>query len=231
MLRLESDTKWYVQGGLCALQNISESLAAVGRTFRDIDSCLDFPCGYGRVLRHLVSQISPSKISAGDADAQGVRFCAREFGVHPLYCDHDVARLSLPGSYDLIFVGSLFTHLDADTGLTLLRKLSAALREGGVLVFTTQGESCLNNLQWYGPQFEAASDTFRSGLRREGICFIPYALKRLASKQSPTDGRYGVTLHNAHYVRQTLRRVGLQVIRFVERGMEGHQDVWSAQSS
>lgn len=105
----------YVDGGQCALRHIAESLTAAGRTFGDIRSCLDLPSGYGRVLRHLVGAIAPSRITACDADRQAVRFCAREFGVEPFFCDRDPRKLRFTESYDLIFVGSLLTHLPEAT--------------------------------------------------------------------------------------------------------------------
>lgn len=228
MLRCEQDTQWYVDGGHCAIQNIKESLAVVGRSFADIESCLDLPCGYGRVTRHLVREMVPDAITASDADTQAVRFCAAEFGVKPLRCDRNPERLSFPQAYEFIFVGSLLTHLPPESGLTLLRSLAGALAPSGVLVATTQGDSCLRNLEWYGPDFVDAAETFRAGLAAAGAAFVPYRAKRLASRQSPTHGTYGIALHTKDYVLKALQDLRLKPIRFQERGMEDHQDIWAA---
>ncbi len=231
MLRSEGDAQWYVDGGRSAVHNIAESLCAAGRTFTDIGTCLDMACGYGRVTRHLIREIMPYKITACDADHQAVRFCAREFGVRPLLCDRDPRLLLFPDSYDLIWVGSLLTHLAGAAGVELLGVLAAALTPRGVLVFTTQGDSCLRHLDWYGPEFVAAEEAYHQGLVREGVWFAPYRRKRVASAQSPTDGTYGITLHTERYINAVLSRLGLALVRFGEREMERHQDVWSAQRS
>ena len=96
------------------------------------------------------------------------------------------------------------------------------LRPGGVLTFTTQGESCLAHLDWYGPAFVAAEGEFRRALGADGVAFVPYRRRRT----------YGITLHTQRYVEQVMSErfaPGLVLLRFKERGWNAHQDVWSYQ--
>src|SRR5262249_1577136 len=91
MLRLDApeEVRRYVRGGECALRNIEESLARSELGWSDVGAFLDFPCGYGRVIRHLVNRVQPSKVTAADADPQATRFCASEFGAKPFVCRRD----------------------------------------------------------------------------------------------------------------------------------------------
>jgi SAM-dependent methyltransferase len=210
----------YGSVGRDAVRNVEESLVSVGRDFGDVERCLEFPSGYGRVTRHLARLVDASKITVGDVNSHAVAFCVRQFRVRGILSSEDLSRLALPGAYDLMFVGSLFTHLPPAGCRALLGVLEAALCPGGVLVFTTQGESCLEHLDSYGNEFAGTEARYRDALRNEGIGFVPYR------------GRdaYGITLHAKRYIEGEIERrfAGrLVLVRFRERGWDGHQDVWS----
>jgi hypothetical protein len=172
------------------------------------------------VTRLLARLIAPARITACDVDANAVRFCKAEFAVDGIVADRDPSRTRLPRSYDLIFVGSLLTHLPDEPVCTLLDLLVDHLLPGGLLVFTTQGESCLDHLGWYGERFARLASTYRDTVGRTGRCFVPYA----------GQPGYGVTIHaRAHVEALARKRFGatLQPLRFAERGWDRHQDVWT----
>jgi len=218
MLRSEAPEhlRHYVDDAHSAMLNIEESLNRLGRTFADVKACLDFGSGYGRVTRHLVARLSAPRVTACDVDRNALRFCAAEFGVKTVRSSRDVHLLRLSESYDLIFVGSVLTHVPALTGLAL----PGALARRGVLIFSTQGESCLDHLDWYGPTFARAEAAYRDEIERAGVCFLPY----------PGRIDYGVTIHARGYVEKAMsdrHHPVLRLLRFEERGWDAHQDVWS----
>ncbi|MSU46541.1 MAG: class I SAM-dependent methyltransferase [Lacunisphaera sp.] len=102
---------------------------------------LDLPCGHGRVLRWLRAHYGYATITACDLDCDGVDFCAKQFGARPVYSELDLHRLPFQAQFDLIWVGSLATHLRQDRWLAALDCLVKWTRECGVIVFTTQGRS------------------------------------------------------------------------------------------
>jgi hypothetical protein len=210
----------YVSTGLSALENIAASLTLTNRSFADVHAALIFPSGYGRVIRHLVQFIKPERITACDIDRQAVRFCAREFDVTGLISNSTFSRILFPQNYDLIFVGSLLTHLAPAAGIDLLDSLVRVLAPRAQLIFTTQGASCLEHLDWYGPSFKAAEVFYREALTRTGTAFKPY----------PGRPSYGITIHAKRHVEALIDARFpslLAPVRFAERGWATHQDVWS----
>jgi SAM-dependent methyltransferase len=212
----------YLDDACDALANLEASLIACGMRWNEVTSCLDLPSGYGRVTRWLAQRLPPHAITAADVDRQAVRFCAAEFGVRPLVAPRDVRALRLPPVYDLVFTGSLLTHLPAAHGLLLVAALVRGLAPGGVLVLTTQGASCLRHLDIYGAHFARAECHYRDGLAVEGVAYLDYPGRR----------GYGVTLHAESAFRQALLDgfgATVTLARFAPRGWDRHQDVWTLQ--
>ena len=210
----------YISDAQSATDNIAESLSLVGRSWSDVTALLDLPSGYGRVTRLLAQHVTPSRITACDLDRQAVRFCVAEFGVNGVVARRDPTATCFPTRYDVAFVGSLLTHLPEAEGVRVLEAIVTALAPDGLLLFSTQGESCLEHLDWYGQSFKRLEETYRIEVAKLGICFRPYN----------GDDHYGVTLHARSYIEQLMAtRFGARValVRFVERGWDNHQDVWT----
>ncbi len=102
---------------------------------------LDLPCGHGRVLRWLKAHYPYANLTACDLDRDGVDFCAQQFGATPVYSEPDLRALPFNAQFDLIWVGSLVTHLDEARWLTTLDCLVKWTKECGVIVFSTQGRT------------------------------------------------------------------------------------------
>ena len=218
----QDDLQRYVAVGLSAMANIAAALHAGGRDWADVTACLDFACGYGRVLRWLAQRIPPGQITACDVDRQAVRFCAAEFGAEPLFSLADFRAVTFPRRYDLILVGSLFTHLPIARGRDLLAVLAETTAPAGLLIFTTQGESCLDRLASYGPEFAGLEPAFREGVAGDGAYFAPYR---------GGEGM-GIAIHRRDHLRQYVQAQfapSLRLVHFVPAGWDDHQDVWAWQ--
>jgi SAM-dependent methyltransferase len=99
----------YFLSGYSALFCIRKALDKAGK--KSVASILDFACGHGRVLRSLAADFPKARLVALDTNKAGVDFCAKVFGAKPVYSNIDFSNLSFDGKFDLIWVGSLFTHL------------------------------------------------------------------------------------------------------------------------
>ena len=108
----EGHAAGYFSSGYSALFCIRQAVERAGKT--SVNSILDFGCGHGRVLRSLAAQFPDATLTALDVNRRGVNFCAKKFGAKPIYSNIDFSNLIFREKFDLICIGSLFTHLDAE---------------------------------------------------------------------------------------------------------------------
>lgn len=107
---------------------------------------LDLPCGYGRVLRLLVHKYPTAKFTACDLDEEASRFCASHFGATAAHSSTELDEVDVRTRFDLIWCGSLLTHLPKDRGSALIRLLRRHLRPGGLAVFSAHGDTTAGRL-------------------------------------------------------------------------------------
>ena len=126
----------YLFVGLSALEVISEAMLLARKTeFRNV---LDIPCGYGRITRHLVKFFPDSRTFVSDIDKAKQKFCSSTFGATEIDLPPDFSG-EPKARFDMIFVGSLLTHLNASLSINTLHYLVKSLSEAGLLIFTTCG--------------------------------------------------------------------------------------------
>jgi SAM-dependent methyltransferase len=208
---------WYFEVGLSALECVNRALTDAGVTPRAI---LDMPCGHGRVCRMLRAAFPSAHITVCDLDPDGVDFCAHEFHAEPLYSHEDVRAVKLDRVFDLIWCGSLFTHLDRDRWPPFLEFFADHLAPDGVLVFTTHGR---RPIQWMlGGVFSygLTLDEQRSLVEhyaRDGFGFV-----------SPANQAFGISLSSMSFVcAQVERQPSLKLVGLREAAWAGHHDVAS----
>lgn len=205
------DGKHYFSVGLSALRCIEAAGVAEARRV------LDMPCGHGRVLRFLAKRFLEAELVACDLNEDGVAFCARQFGAQPVVSSADLGSLSLPGEFDLIWCGSLVTHLDADANAALLSLFARSLAPGGVAVVTTHGSLVAERLR-AGDTYQLTAEAARAvvaGYEAEGFGYAGY----------PWSDGYGVSLSSREWIGRMARAAGLRETFFGERMWDDHQDV------
>ncbi len=131
-------------GALAAIQ----AIACVWRK-SEFKSILDFGCGHGRVLRWLRAAYPNAAVVASDIVEDGVMFCAEKFAATSWLSTTDLETLSTPAKFDLIWSGSVITHLPESSARILLNKFVSWLRPGGIAVFSSHGRKALRS-QVYG---------------------------------------------------------------------------------
>jgi SAM-dependent methyltransferase len=119
-------------------------------------SILDLPCGHGRVLRALKAAFPHANFTACDLDEHGVDFCARTFGATGVYSNVDPRKTHIQAKFDLIWVGSLFTHLSGDRWSPFLDLFGSILAKDGLLFFSTHGDFVVERLERF-PAFYGLS--------------------------------------------------------------------------
>jgi SAM-dependent methyltransferase len=216
------DKDVYFGVGRSALDNVMMSLSAAGVPADGVARVLDLPCGYGRVTRYLRAAFPRAELVACDLFRDGVDFCAKAFGATPVYSDADPARIPLPAdSFDLIWVGSLLTHLDARGWDAFLELFRRNLRPGGVVVFSCHGRQAhdwhVRKVFRYGlPSARAASA--RYGFERKGFGYGHY----------DDSDSYGISFSRPGWVFDRVAGVAeLRVVHFGEAAWSGHHDIFA----
>jgi SAM-dependent methyltransferase len=103
------------------------------------DRILDLASGGGRVLRYLRAAFPDAAITACDVIENQVEFCARTFGAIGVISDPNPKQIELDGPFDVIWCGSLLTHVDREPWIQFLEVMESVLAPGGVMVFTVYG--------------------------------------------------------------------------------------------
>lgn len=129
-----NNPKGYWFHGRDALRCIRLALVTAGKD--TVETILDLPCGYGRVLRMLKAAFPEAALTACDLDKGAVDFCAGVFGATPVYSAKNPVEIQLDRSFDLIWCGSLFTHLPEELWDRFLAFFGSHLKPRGILVFT-----------------------------------------------------------------------------------------------
>jgi len=211
----------YRQGSLNVIEMIEESLNAAGRRWEEIGTWLDFGCGYGRVLRNLVTRVPPARVYAADVTHEAVDFCAAEFGVQPIHLDREAAAVELP-EVDFLYAISIVTHLTAQDARETLNLFGKTLKPGGIALFTTHGRRALERIERYGEQYAPLRSELTERVHHSGVAFVPYPFA--------LQDDYGMTWHSEAYVRQTMAELHgetLELILFEPHGLDDHQDVFA----
>jgi hypothetical protein len=206
---------WYFDIGLSALECIKRALNTANVTPTSI---LDLPCGHGRVCRMLRMAFPDAHISASDLDRDGVDFCAQEFEAEPLYSREDIREVKTSRSFDLIWCGSLFTHIEGEQWAAFLEFFAEHLWPGGVLVFTTHGRRLIQYMvegfHGYGLN-PIEQRRLLEGYVNEGFGFV-----------SPSNQAFGLSLSSTAFVCAQIERCRtLGSIGLHEAGWYDHQDV------
>ncbi len=208
----------YFSVGLSAVRCIERALA--GRNGRGpVRRILDFPCGYGRVCRFLRVRFPDAEIAVYDTDRAARRFCARAFNVHCLRPNHDLVRPR--GRFDLIWCGSLLTHLDERSAVRLLNLFHRLLAPGGMCVFTTHGRfahSMIRDHKFNYALTARAQKKILAEYHETGYGYADY-------DNSPG---YGVSLAASEKMRGLAGEAGeWREAFYLNQGWDSHQDVWA----
>jgi SAM-dependent methyltransferase len=200
---------YYYRVGRRAVEHIKAAMLATGKA--ELHRILDLPCGHGRVLRYLREAFPDAELVACDIDRDGVDFCAAEFGATPIYSVEDPGKLDIEGRFDLIWCGSLFTHLDRGRWPDFLDLFDRLLSPDGILFFTTEARYHAMLAEDEGDPLGMVDE-----FRRTGFAYRDY----------PDQAGYGRSLSSPAWVCAFLERwPSLELVTLRERGIS--QDVYA----
>ncbi len=211
----------YFAAGQEALEIILQGLFLCSSS--KVRTILSMPCGHGRELRHVKAAFPDAKIVACDLYQEKVDFCSREFGVEGVKSKENFDQIEFNDKFDLIWVGSLLTHMPEPLFLKAFNLFSRSLAPDGVALITFQGRHApfiQKNLWKFMPdkKFAVAEAKFR----KSGFGYADYNMRSVYNEQKD----YGISLSAPSYVARLLENdESIQIHGMMERRWDSCQDV------
>jgi len=165
----------YLDGGALNVRTMTDKLQMSGFAMPSARRILDFGCGVARMIRHLPAYSPGAELWGVDISAPHIQWCKGHLGP-PLHFATTTTIPHLPfadGHFDLVYAGSVFTHIDdlADAWLLELRRV---LSLAGRAYITLHDDTTIDLLEndpvysrhWLAdqlrasPQYQERKDTF-----------------------------------------------------------------------
>lgn len=217
--RAEENIKRYFGIGREAVDLTAEIMTVSRKSC--FDSILEFPSGHGRITRHLTAFFPDAEIAVSDLFPEMLTFCKKQFGVMPLLSQEDFVSLDFGRKFDLIWCGSLLTHLPEQAVLDCFDCIIRHLAEpGGIGIITFVGEitKLPNSIEFYGEEKQWLEQ--KDSYLETGFAYFPY------TENSKDWGGVGNTITRPDFVMKLCaNHQNIKVIHFSERKWGQHQDV------
>jgi hypothetical protein len=160
-------------------------------------------------------------ITVSEINDEALSFCRRVFSVKSARSTLDLTNISLQESYDLIWCGSLITHINETAIKNLLKFFYDHLSDKGVCIFTTLG---MTPAKWirtksntYNLYVDLQEDLL-SQFDNNGFGYVDY--------QHQTG--YGLSLVTYDYMSNLVQNVGnYKELYYNEQRWDNHQDVYA----
>lgn len=146
----------------------------------NIHRMLDFAAGFGRTTRFIVEHLPSGRLWVSDIQEPAVAAQEAQFGVHGFLSAVTPDLLPDVGSFDVVTVSSLFTHLPEASFRAWLRKLGGLVTPGGVLVLSVHDPSLKGGDEQRAFIFESVSESARLSKTDYGSSWASEAFVRQA---------------------------------------------------
>jgi SAM-dependent methyltransferase len=216
----QGDAFRYLSVGLSAARCIEKALRSVSKE-SEVGSILDFPCGHGRVLRFLRARFPDADIAGAEIDGSALDFCRRTFSIVPFLSKIHFGDIELPRRFDLIWCGSLFTHIEEQRASDLLRFFYDHLSDQGLCVYTTHGGRCIEWVQGKEATYGLSADGQQKLIRE-------FQSKGYGYADYPNESGYGISAVTHQRMCELAKSIiGWDETLFLEHGWDDHQDVYA----
>ena len=138
------DVQTYISLGKQQVAEMSRIIEESGSTLTNTKRVLEFGCAAGRMLRHVVELAPKAELWGVDISAQHIQWCVdnltRTMPTMQFATTTLIPHLPFEDHFfDLVFSGSVFTHIE-DIQRTWLLELGRVLRPSGRLYITVHDE-------------------------------------------------------------------------------------------
>lgn len=99
-------------------------------TTQSVRRILEYGCGTGRNIAHLSAAFPKAEVVGSDVSAESLKIAARDNPEARFLLEDDASEM---GSFDLIFVASVFHHIPPTERPGVMQKLATRLVPGGMI--------------------------------------------------------------------------------------------------
>lgn len=143
-LGYSNDPEKYLTAGERDVDALFEVIESAGKSVPETATILDFGCGSGRMVRWIPKHRSQAKIFATDINGNNIAWCRGNLRPE-ITCMVNTTVPHIPfedRTVDLIYSGSVFTHIE-DTTESWLAELRRILKPGGLFYVTIHDRSTI----------------------------------------------------------------------------------------
>jgi hypothetical protein len=161
-----------------------------------------------------------SRIVASDIEQSAINFCHEQFGVRTVLSTESFSTLAIDAQFDLIWCGSLITHLSEARAVRLLELFYSLLAPGGLCLFSTHGPTQAN---W----IEEGSETYGLSEAGQRELLKQFSDRGYGYANYPKLKNQGISVvsHNKMVSLATTVGAWTEAI-FLERGWANNHDVY-----
>src|SRR5262245_11444457 len=192
----------YLSMGKEFVEKMGAILEAAGKPLKSARTILDFGCGSGIMIRWLRDVAEHGEVWGVDISGDHVVWCQQHL-TPPFRFVTTTSFPHLPFEdryFDLIYAGSVFTHI-ADLGEAWLLELKRVVRPGGLLYVTVQDERAVEGCM-RGNDNPSLAAQLRGFEREAGFKRTPYsffAINRVPGQGAPGQAQ---VFYSAEYLRR-----------------------------
>jgi SAM-dependent methyltransferase len=191
----DADGARFLEIGKQSARQIEQALAAIGRSFGEFGSILDWGCGCGRIIRWFDGR-SEASLYGVDIDEQAILWCQANLPFASFSVCQPEPPLEFPDEhFDLVFNHSVLTHLDVRFQDLWLAELQRVTRPGGIVLLSVHGDYAFSLTEEAARSSGSDVASWRQRLERDGILFVTDTYIG-----GPFPDFYQSTFHAAWYV-------------------------------
>jgi len=208
--------KHYLSCGASALNAIMSAVQIA--SIEEPKNILDFGSGAGRVTRWLRAAYPDATISACDLRERDLSFCRNIFGATTWPSVTDIDNLQANNTYDLIWLGSVITHLSPENTVRIFKRILSWLNPLGVAVISFHGERALerqNSGEFIYIHNEGWQE-IRSAYIKDGYGYANY---------EGQDG-YGISVASPSWILDKIKKIPkTRLVTLSETAWDNHHDI------
>lgn len=178
---------------------------------------LDFACGSGRVTRWLKAAFPEATIVVSDVREDSLTFLKNTFGVETVLSNPVFSDISFDEPFDLVWCGSLITHLPQEQTRIFLESCGSWLSADGVAAVTFHGREVQRRMDSSNQRYLSTTDAAKviHGLKMAHYGYVNY----------PGQTNIGFSISQPEWILSELIRLNHSLVALSEAAWDNHQDV------